>query len=145
MQGEESKTASLHMSFILLLLIKYLIFPKSCNKRYKFIVKGVNNLEIVFTLLTKVVAVYMQIIIIEIGDPRFERSIKIIFNLKAIAISPKVTRTLILLMNIYINWLESLTYRILKTGIDAGLKGIKPRVIELREPKSRKSLMVDFL
>lgn len=51
--------------FILLLAIENAVFWKDRHKRYVLVFLGPGNLKVVFTLLIKIIAFYMQVAIIE--------------------------------------------------------------------------------
>ena len=60
--------------------IENVVLQKIRHKRYVFVALGANGLEIIFALLTEVIAFYVRIAIIEIRVPSFERPIQIIFS-----------------------------------------------------------------
>lgn len=49
-----------------------------CSKRYTFLTKESPNPKIVFTLLAKVIAFYLQMAIVKIKIPRYKKPINII-------------------------------------------------------------------
>lgn len=59
----------LHLSLILVPIIKDAVFQESCSKIYVFMSLGSNNFKIILALLRKVVAFYMQVTIVQIGVP----------------------------------------------------------------------------
>lgn len=77
-QGDNLVTFS--PGFLLLSRIKNTILKKIRCKRYVSVVFGPSGLKIVFILLTEVIALYVQIFIIEVRVPGFERSIQSIFS-----------------------------------------------------------------
>lgn len=68
----------LYAGFMLLQLIKDIIFHELYNNKYALIILWSGNLEIVQTLLTKLVVFHMQIAIVMIRISKFERTISII-------------------------------------------------------------------
>ena len=60
--------------------IENAIFQKSRHKKYAFVAIGANGLEIILVLLTEVIVFHVQILIIEIQVPSFERPIRNIFS-----------------------------------------------------------------
>lgn len=63
-------------SFILLLLIENAIFQKNCYKRYAFVALSPSSFKMVFVLLTKIIAFYVQIAIIEVRVLGLEKSVQ---------------------------------------------------------------------
>ena len=55
-----------------------MIFQKPYSKKYALMALTSGKLKMVFALLTKVIALHIQMIIIEIGVPRFEKPIKFV-------------------------------------------------------------------
>lgn len=58
--------------------MKDTVVQEACSIRYAFMAQSPDGFEIIFALLTKVLALYMQITIVQIEVIRFERPIKII-------------------------------------------------------------------
>lgn len=69
---------ALHLGLVLLLTIENMVLQESCCKRYVFEFLCFCGFKVVLALLTKVVALYIQLTIVYIGIPRFERPIGII-------------------------------------------------------------------
>lgn len=75
-----SQLVTLYPGLVLLPLIKNAVFQEAHSKKYAFVALDLGGFKIIFALLTKVVVLHVQIALVHIGHPMFERLMKIIIR-----------------------------------------------------------------
>ena len=83
-----------------------MILQKPYSKRYAFVTLRSSNLKIVLILLAEVIALYMQMTIVEIGVPGFEKPIKFVssFTSWGLVLDPLDTSFYELLEGVIVCW-----------------------------------------